>query len=426
MIKEITKFFNSRLNIETPILLAFSGGPDSLALLYLLLEYGKDNPVKIAIAHVDHGWREESRAEALEIAALAAKFELPFHILTLDPKMLKGNLEAACREKRLQFFSLLCDKYGYQAVLLAHHADDVAETVLKRALEGAALPCLAGMKAETVMGGMKVWRPLLTLSKTEILQWLEARNLRGFDDKTNLDPKYLRARFRLSVLPYLSEMFGKEISSGLCRISKEAEELGCYLDEKVKPYFDKIVTGKFGSMLDLSENCPNSIFELKHLIRQFCKCVSFSLSRECLVKAAEFLKENKANKLFVSGHGDAIQNLYIDRQRLFFPLNADVKWGHITSCCDSTECVQSSDWRDIWLKGRGEVVLPEGHYELALPTVSLTKWWTDHKVPAFFRMNIPVILKNGSVVHEFLTGKRLGRGEVLDGRLVKITIETKS
>ena len=148
MIHTLIKFFEGRYRQNMPLLLAFSGGPDSLALLHLLMEFHKIRPLKLAIAHVDHGWREESAEEAAQIALMAANLGLPLHLRKLDPKHLSGNLEAACREERFRFFASLCRDHGYQAVLLAHHADDLAETVLKRALEGASLPRLAAVRTE--------------------------------------------------------------------------------------------------------------------------------------------------------------------------------------------------------------------------------------------------------------------------------------
>lgn len=325
MIEILSHFFKTRLQRERPLLLAFSGGPDSLALLHLLMEYSRhlpcNSPLKFAIAHVDHGWREESKAEVLEIASMAEKFNICLHLKTLNPKELSGNLEAACREERLKFFASLCQKHGFQAVLLAHHADDLAETVLKRTLEGAALPYLASLRPETEMYGMKIWRPLLAVHKNKILEWLQKRNLQGFTDQTNLDPKYLRAKMRMQMFPYLSNMFGKRISPGLCQIAEEAAELRDYLDKKVSSYLGNMaIKNKNEYFLDLRKDCPPDIFELKYLIRQFCKQGDFSLSRDNLNKAADFVLKKSIHKYFLTKKG----KLHIDRGYLTLFLNVAV------------------------------------------------------------------------------------------------------
>lgn len=318
MINTLKKFLKNRHKKELPILVAFSGGPDSLALLHLLMEFSKTSPLKLAIAHVDHRWRAESQAEAHQISLMAHHLRLPFHLKTLNPTELVGNLEAACREERFQFFASLCREHGFQAVLLAHHADDLAETVLKRTLEGVTLPYLSALRPETTIHGMKVWRPLLSIPKSRILEWLLERKLQGFVDKTNMDTQYLRAKMRVQMLPYLSEMFGKRISSGLCQIAEEAGELRDYLDKQISPYLANIsVKDKQEYLLDLSAHCPKDLFELKYLIRQFCKESAFPLSRDCLNKAAGFVLEKSIHKYFLTKKG----KLHIDRGYLTISLN---------------------------------------------------------------------------------------------------------
>jgi tRNA(Ile)-lysidine synthase len=312
MINVLNQFFKDRLQKESPLLLAFSGGPDSLALLHLLLEFRKTVPVEISIAHVDHGWREESQAEAREIALMAERLGLPCYQKTLKPAELTGNLEASCREERLQFFASLCREHQFQAVLLAHHADDLAETVLKRTLEGVSLPYLSALRPEAQIYGMKLWRPLLSIPKSQILEWLMERQLQGFMDKTNHDPKYLRAKMRLQMLPYLSELFGKRISSGLCQIAEEAGELRDFLDKRIAPHLAKIVVKNGETMLDLSRDCPEDLFELKYLIKQFCKQGDFSLSRDSLNKAANFVLKKEIHKSFLTKKG----KLLIDRRNI--------------------------------------------------------------------------------------------------------------
>lgn len=442
MLDHLRRFFKERYNQEKPILLAFSGGPDSLALLHLLIEFSAVYPLKLALAHVDHGWREESGAEALEIALLAKKLGLTLHLKKIQPDLLTGNLEAACRNERLEFFALLCQEYGYQAVLLAHHADDVAETVLKRVLEGASLPNLA-LRPEVFLYGMKVWRPLLAVSKAAILDWLQTRNLQGFVDKSNLDLRFLRARFRLQVLPYLSETFGKNISSSLCQISDEAQELDDYLAHQTRSYMNAIVKGTWGYFLDLSLHSPKALFEMKYVVRQFCKRGFLELSRECLNQAVQFMMQKTANKSFIKGKGESVQRLYIDRGRLFMPLvellavpggSIGIEESRVATFGqwevemiggEETEDRYSSDWKSIWLFGKGEVFLPRGNYQLAAPGNDLSKWWGDHKIPAFFREKVPIILENGGFRHEFLTGKKREPKESFPTDLMKLSIVRK-
>lgn len=440
MEKVIEKFMKGRYQAEKPVLLAFSGGPDSLALLYLLIDFSRKHPFKFAVAHVDHSWREESASEALEIARMIEALGLSFHFKKISPENLQGNLEAACRDERLNFFSMLCRKHGYQAVMLGHHADDVAETVLKRTLEGASLPLLVGMRAEGVINGMNVWRPLLPVSKAVILEWLHKLGLEGYDDRTNRDTKFLRARFRTLVIPYLSETFGKNVSSGLCQISEEAGELRDYLDGRVKHFLDQTVCGKRGTFLDLSKDCPESSFELKYLIRQFCRQCSFAISRECVSEVSDRIHGKTANKSFSGGRKKSRKTLYIDRGRLFIPvkefsplpkISIDIEddtlatlgnWEVKMALVGNEASSQPSDWKNIWQHGKGEVVLPKGQYELTYPGPSLAKIWADHGIPAFFRNRVPIILEKGLIRHEFLTGKSRPIKKKIEQNLIKLTI----
>jgi len=310
----VVSFLKQYSDSSLPTLLAFSGGPDSLAMLHNLLQYRERNPeFAFALAHVDHGWRVESGCEADLIKGMAKDFNVPIHIKQLNPDEMKGNLESVCREARLQFFAELCAECGYQAVILGHHADDLAETVLKRTLEGASLSRLGGMQPEVVMDKMKLWRPFLSVKKQQLLSWLEEHGLKGFEDPTNEDPRFLRARFRTRILPALASEFGKEITTVLCRLGHESHELRHYLDGKVSRYLDRIIESPFGVLLDLSNDCPSAELEVKHLIRSFCEKTSFAISREGLDSATKIFMNGGVDKRIEQGG----KCLCIDRHRLF-------------------------------------------------------------------------------------------------------------
>lgn len=430
LLKTIQTFIKIHCFSESPVLLAFSGGPDSLALMHLLFEYRRDNPsFSFALAHVDHGWRPESAQEVKIIEEMAKKFQLVVHFKKLNPQGLQGNLEAACREERLQFFADLCIRHGYQGVMLGHHADDLAETVFKRVLEGVTLPYLCGMRAEIEMWGMKVWRPLLTVKKKELVDWLSSRGLQGFDDVTNSDPKFMRARLRTRILPELSKDFGKEVASALCQVSRESGELRDYMNDQIAHFLDKIEFGIMGGMLDLGgcEDFPQSLFEIKYLVRRFCELNEFLISRHALDDAAEMLMQRVANKSIEMGK----KALYVDRRRLFIPNSqfeplpktslviqeGEVVFGRwrvsMIKLDNTSKRDDCSDWRKLW-KDKGEIVLPIGEYEITVPDIkqlyvqkiSLGDWWSKYKVPTFLRMHVPVITRGSVVCHEFLTGKR--------------------
>lgn len=225
LVLQVMSFLKRYWDGKSPLLLGLSGGPDSKSLLYALLEAG----VRPHIAHVDCGWRRESREEAEMLQREAEALQCPFFTTRLQG----ADSEEAAREGRLAFFASLT---GYQAVLLAHQAEDLAETVLKRVLEGAHLSQLGGMREVSSWNQITLWRPFLKVRKEEILRFLQERQLTFLMDRTNEDVKYLRSRMRLQMFPYLNEIFGKEVVGNLGLLSERAYELNAYLEKKMAPF----------------------------------------------------------------------------------------------------------------------------------------------------------------------------------------------
>jgi tRNA(Ile)-lysidine synthase len=406
--KKFVTFTNRHFKGGKPLLLGLSGGPDSLALFYLLLKY----QIPFEVAHVDHGWRAESGHEALILKDLAIQYQLPFH-----EKKLKGKLsELACREERIQFFKDLYHQYQYQALVLGHQRDDQVETVFKRILEGASLTNLKGMGEASTFNGLPVWRPLIHVEKQEILQWLQNQNIKPFFDFTNEDPKYLRSRMRSIILPNLSATFGKEIYPSLIHIGEEARELHLFLEKHLDPIIQSIERSPSGYFLDLSTLTELTPFELKYLVRTFSKMGGLIASRNFVEKAAELIQKGVANKVLISG----TYHLYIDRGRLFLypqplktilseykPLldNTFFNGWKISVKQVATPNGIKTDWKSAW-KGEMRVTIPKGNYTLGpSKTPKLSKLWNNHKVPSFLGQTIPAIWHENTLIHEFLTGK---------------------
>lgn len=189
------------------VLVAVSGGPDSVALLHLLHRLQPEMPLNLGVAHFDHGLRgRESREEAGFVAALAQNLSLPFHPGEGDTRELarreKISLQMAARRLRLQFLKDTCRSHGYQRLALGHTADDQVELFFLRLLRGAGPEGLAGMEPIT---GEGLVRPLLGVDKEVILAWLLQENLPYRQDPSNLKRDYLRNRVRLDLLPQLRE-----------------------------------------------------------------------------------------------------------------------------------------------------------------------------------------------------------------------------
>ncbi len=296
---QVAHFLERRVSPGRPVLLAHSGGPDSTALLHLLIGSPKRVPLDIHIAHVDHGWREESGSEAAHLRAQAEQLGIPFHLKSLSfNEFQASNLEEQGRLKRFEFFSEMYANLGAQALLLGHHQDDQAEVVLKRLFEGASLPLLSGMSFEAERFEMRILKPLLYTDKKAILRWLGDRKIAYFEDSTNRDLRYLRARMREKIIPLLEESFGKGIAKNLCRFGEEAEELRGYFFELNRPLLSR---GVGEGHLDLKPYLPLTRVQLRFLFKEWARQIGVVLPREPLEGAiSALLEETTVEKQFSS------------------------------------------------------------------------------------------------------------------------------
>ena len=191
------------------LVVAVSGGPDSLALLHVLR--GLLPGERLVVAHLDHRLRPESGAEAAALAALAAAWGLPWRARAVDVRTLaveRGwSLEEAGRQARYTFLAEVAREVGATAVLTGHHADDQAETVLLHLLRGSGLSGLRGMADVAPLPGtpeIVLLRPLLACTRKEIEAYCAGHALRPFQDASNQDSAFERNRVRQELLPALT------------------------------------------------------------------------------------------------------------------------------------------------------------------------------------------------------------------------------
>jgi tRNA(Ile)-lysidine synthase len=211
-----------REHLFTPgdrVLVAVSGGPDSVALLHLLLRLRHTLDLELGVAHYDHGLRgEDSRGDADFVARLARDLNLPCHTGHGDVKALarreKISLQMAARRLRLDFLRNTCRKHGYNRLALGHTADDQVELFFLRLLRGAGPEGLKGMWPATPQG---LVRPLLAVGKAVLLAWLAREDLPYRTDATNLSRSYLRNRVRLDLLPELARLYNPRLAQTVWR-----------------------------------------------------------------------------------------------------------------------------------------------------------------------------------------------------------------
>ena len=223
------------------VLVAVSGGPDSMALLHVLYRLKEEYDLELFVAHYYHHLRPEAREEALFVKREAEKLGLPVIMggapVRLYAQREKLSLEAAARELRYRFFERLAEEYGLNRVALAHQADDLAEEVLLRFIRGAGRRGLAGIPVKR--GGLFI-RPLLLVSRKEIEEFLREEGIPFVEDPSNRDPRFLRNRVRHLLIPFLEKHFHRKVRESLKRtallVAEEEEFLGCLALENLQKY----------------------------------------------------------------------------------------------------------------------------------------------------------------------------------------------
>lgn len=208
------------------VLLAVSGGPDSMALLHLFFRW---NPERIAVWHLNHGFREESHAEAKMVQTYCESQGIPVEICQYDvtsfiKKVQQSKLHGA-RTIRYQLLHDFAASNGYQRIALGHHADDQVETVLMNLLRGTGMTGLRGMLPKR---GIYI-RPLLTITKDELIQYCLSWDIPYAEDVSNTDTDYFRNRLRYELIPLLEKEYNRGVRSNLLHLSEvvraEDEEL---------------------------------------------------------------------------------------------------------------------------------------------------------------------------------------------------------
>ena len=224
------------------VVVAVSGGPDSVALLQMMSAWRKHMDLTLAVAHVEHGLRgEESLEDATFVEQLAMQLALPFFLKRINLKSHPGNrkgesVQAVARERRYAQLQAVAREWGGTKVAVGHTQDDQAETVLLSMLRGAGLAGLSGMPSQREPC---VIRPFLQVSRSEILQYLDAKRCEFRVDSTNDSPKYTRNRLRREVIPVL-KTFNPNVVNVLSRQAAILREEHQYLDEAAKAALDSV------------------------------------------------------------------------------------------------------------------------------------------------------------------------------------------
>lgn len=233
------------------IVVGVSGGPDSIALLHLLLELNRTDEwrLDLHIAHLNHKIRgQDAEQDAVFVQATADRLSLPCTIDSRDiPTMAKQqsiSIEETGRQERYAFFGRVCLRTGAKIIAVGHHADDNAETILHRIFRGTGLRGLGGIPPTRPLApdsDVRIVRPLLKITRQSLLNYLTDAGVDYREDHTNDFNEPMRNRIRNNIIPLIESDVNAQVREALTRLGEQAQWLQEFLGETVQRTFNTII-----------------------------------------------------------------------------------------------------------------------------------------------------------------------------------------
>ena len=394
---------NHILSDERPILVAFSGGFDSMCLLHVLVSNVHKNVIAI---HLNHNWRgEESRREEENCKKFCDNFGIKFYSETLPDNTPKTENEG--RKARYAFFERCYKKFGAKAVLTAHNADDNAETVIYRIAKGTGLDGLCGIPE--VRGIF--FRPLLTVSRADIEEYCRLNGLTPNQDSSNEDTKFKRNLIRKKILPILKEINPE----GVFAINSLSD-----LAKKDFEYFENCLKANETGETQVFRGLPYSIQSriIKKMLTEFAP----DYDRKKIDDIINFIKENSSSKsgktvsitkgtdLFVNDEFfNVVKNSDKNLQEIKITNEGSYEFGDEIFVIEKTDTTPEKfpadsekiafvelDRPDFTLRTRrdGDVIHPFG----MKGRQKLKKYFNEKKIPPYKKDAIPLLTKEGEVL----------------------------
>lgn len=230
------------------VVVALSGGPDSMVLLNLLIKLRKDKNINIICAHVNHNLRKESENEKIFVEDYCKKNNLIFEYMKIDSYK-KGFNESEARELRYDFFDRIVDKYNSKYLFTAHHGDDLIETILMRIGRGSNLKGYSGFGIISNRKNYKLVKPLIYYTKDDINEYIQNNIIPYVIDNSNLKNDYTRNRYRHNILPFLKKE-NNNVHIKYLEFSETLEKYNNYVEKEIDVIIDKIYSD---NMLDINK-----------------------------------------------------------------------------------------------------------------------------------------------------------------------------
>ena len=299
------------------IVVAVSGGPDSICLLNVLNEIicSRKKQIKMVVAHVNHMIRNEAKDDEKFVENFCKKIGIEFYSKSIDVKEIANNnkigLEEAGRIARYEFFDEVLKLTKSNKIAIAHNKNDKIETIIMHALRGSGTSGLQGIQAKS---GIYI-RPLIDCDRENIELYCKENNIDARIDKTNFDNIYTRNKIRNVVIPYIKQEFNPNIINTLSRLSDLIKEENDYIDNQVKNIFEKIKLEETNAqiVLNLKEfNLQEKVIKSKLVLYTIMRLFGTSkgiekIHIEDILKLCQnnignkYLTPNKNTKILVKG-----------------------------------------------------------------------------------------------------------------------------
>lgn len=414
------------------VLIALSGGPDSVGLLNLLLSLREKYSLKLAAAHLDHALRTNSARDRQFCKKLCQKLKIRFHSKRMNiagmAKRKKFTLEEAGRQARYEYFHLLAAQYGYSKIATGHTLDDNVETILLNLIRGTGLHGLSGIPIQRD----NIIRPLLNIEKQEIQAFLKSAKLPYLKDPTNRSTKFSRNRIRLTILPEIGKI-NPSAKANIARMAANVAEELEFINEQVK----------LATEITLDKAGKNKIVLDLRKLREYDKSLKKKVIEESfrrLSEAPERLSSDTLSRILKVIDGKSGVKTSLDRN-IFLENSQDrIAISRSTARLVTDKAVQSDKFvkikipgitelptQDIYLESRILEIAPvkslKGDNKIAyldndkMKNVNLRFWrkgdkikpfgmsghkllsdiFIDRKIPEFDRQTTPLILSNGEI-----------------------------
>ena len=400
---------NKLFSKNEPIIVALSGGVDSMVLFDIIYSYNKN----VIIAHVNHNKREESIKEYEFIKEMAKKLKVPFEGHSIQG-LSSNNFHNDSRMIRYEFFKAVAQKYSSQKIAVAHHLDDQVETVLMRIVRGTSFSGYTGIKEIRYDRNVQIIRPLMHVSKEDILNYAEENKITFFEDKSNYEDVYTRNRFRNNIIPLLKQE-NPNLNEKIIQLAEYIDSADEILEEKKTEFLKSF---SIYNNVHLSEfNKLNKIVKIKvikHLVNNATKN-TVEVSYDQYKAIIELCTNSTPNQsISLSDNYNFIKEyevIYIAKQEEIMPLNIKITKEGEYFVSDNKSYIISSDnlvhnYRNYFEVCYNELVFPlfirqrktGDKMQLKIGTKKIKDIFIDQKIPKSLRDRLLLISDSNQVL----------------------------